>query len=1024
MKHFISIIVLQLCIYLNVISTDLPTIPNSPRSPEVASFTRYMEMPISLYTGNVDISIPIYTLEIDDIKLPIILSYHNAGVKVEEEASWVGLGWNLTVGGCITRKLCGFPDDYTGGWQNQTNNEIIDYPTDYIGDRQGYFFIKNIKYYNDKYTDEGYPYPLFTDPRVELQYSMDNIGIDHEPDQYHYNVPGYSGNFTYDKTGVLAKGELNDLLIQKSGTNSEYWKITDPSGNIYEFKNMQYSYVVRDYYNQYISAWFLSKITTYKGKTINFVYDTPNKKVIGTSMYSEVYDALKYEFVTRSETENEFTPVYLKQITTSQGVTINFSISSGRRDIENGYKLDAINIINTKNNYVKKYIFNYNYYVAPSDNITVTNFKSNHKRYFNSLQYNGSYTDNQAFDTAMIRSRYRLKLNGLKEVSITNDNDFSEYNFNYNSIQLPVKYSNAVDHYGYYNGIANTTKLPTFSDYVSITYEDQIQTSNEFVVFIKANRQSDPLKGKACMLEQITYPTKGTLTIEYEINQFTNVNDFEPYSYDAVKNPIKRTIGTGGGYRVKKITNYDPITNKSIVRNFSYSNGLLITIPRYSTIIKDYFISSSSSLCGTYSCRLPITRIYISSCSNAVSSNCYAGSHVGYTNVTENVTDGSREYKTLYTYNNIKDVSISGENLLSVPSYANSGSGLLISKIDYNENNTIVHKIEKSYSHLETQNNYGIKHRYCRMPQGYKEEKNWESIYAYYHLYFYKIMGQLDELYKETEYKDGVTVTKNYFYDNPKHYNVSRIETINSKGETLKTVIKYPLDYTSQNNPTALQIMRNKNMINYKIEQQEWNGSNLIGSTFNEYYNFGSQVPLLKNIYNVETATPLSSSTFKGLDAYGYLLSGTHYISKMNINYDNSTLNPITTQKTGDISTVYYWGYNNTLPVVKALNTTSSALKTSVTNALTTAGISDISTITTITSLNKTTLNNFNTALRNALPNAMITTYTYFPLFGLTSETDEKGLTKYYEYDSFGRLLYVRDQDFKIINEYRYNYKK
>jgi len=51
---------------------------------------------------------------------------------------------------------------------------------------------------------------------------------------------------------------------------------------------------------------------------------------------------------------------------------------------------------------------------------------------------------------------------------------------------------------------------------------------------------------------------------------------------------------------------------------------------------------------------------------------------------------------------------------------------------------------------------------------------------------------------------------------------------------------------------------------------------------------------------------------------------------------------------------------------------------------------------------------------------AQMITYTYDPLIGMTSMTDSKGQTTYYEYDGFERLKYLRDQKRNIIktNEY------
>jgi YD repeat-containing protein len=56
--------------------------------------------------------------------------------------------------------------------------------------------------------------------------------------------------------------------------------------------------------------------------------------------------------------------------------------------------------------------------------------------------------------------------------------------------------------------------------------------------------------------------------------------------------------------------------------------------------------------------------------------------------------------------------------------------------------------------------------------------------------------------------------------------------------------------------------------------------------------------------------------------------------------------------------------------------------------------------------------------------NAYITTYTYKPLIGISSETDPNGKTIYYEYDPFNRLKLIRDQDGKIVKTSDYKYQQ
>jgi YD repeat-containing protein len=53
---------------------------------------------------------------------------------------------------------------------------------------------------------------------------------------------------------------------------------------------------------------------------------------------------------------------------------------------------------------------------------------------------------------------------------------------------------------------------------------------------------------------------------------------------------------------------------------------------------------------------------------------------------------------------------------------------------------------------------------------------------------------------------------------------------------------------------------------------------------------------------------------------------------------------------------------------------------------------------------------------------ALMTTYTYQPLFGITSQCDPNNNITYFTYDNSGRLIIIRDKDRNVIKKYCYNY--
>jgi YD repeat-containing protein len=86
-----------------------------PVAPEAMSFEPVdAANMVNLITGDLVYSIPILNIPGPGGGYPIALSYHG-GIAIDQEASWVGLGWNINPG-AISRGVIGYPDDFLYGW--------------------------------------------------------------------------------------------------------------------------------------------------------------------------------------------------------------------------------------------------------------------------------------------------------------------------------------------------------------------------------------------------------------------------------------------------------------------------------------------------------------------------------------------------------------------------------------------------------------------------------------------------------------------------------------------------------------------------------------------------------------------------------------------------------------------------------------------------------------------------------------------------------------------------------------------
>ena len=70
---------------------------------------------VNEFSGNFNYSVPLMAVPgPNGESFPLVAQYYTGGIGMNQQASWIGLGWNLSIGQ-ISRGMKGFPDDYNGG---------------------------------------------------------------------------------------------------------------------------------------------------------------------------------------------------------------------------------------------------------------------------------------------------------------------------------------------------------------------------------------------------------------------------------------------------------------------------------------------------------------------------------------------------------------------------------------------------------------------------------------------------------------------------------------------------------------------------------------------------------------------------------------------------------------------------------------------------------------------------------------------------------------------------------------------
>ncbi len=267
----------------------------------------------------------------------------------------------------------------------------------------------------------------------------------------------------------------------------------------------------------------------------------------------------------------------------------------------------------------------------------------------------------------------------------------------------------------------------------------------------------------------------------------------------------------------------------------------------------------------------------------------------------------------------------------------------------------------------------------------------------------------------ESNYYNGkeVNVTTDYYYDNPKHLQPTKMVTTKSNDNPIITNIYYPDDIINTSSLGESLTNSEKSIIdNLKQNDLHRVAMPIQIDSYEDHNNNG--LADSNELLNRERTLYEDWGNNIYLPEFIKIIKGTNTLENRLTYYkydDNG--NPLEVSRADGAHIVYLWGYNQQYPVAKIENTTLSEVATVLNLSESTLINNGIT--------NLTTLNTLRTS--NNLSNVMISTYIYNPLVGVTSMTDPSGYRMSYEYDTYNRLKRVKDQDGNIISENAYHYK-
>jgi len=523
-----------------------------PESPAAAALSQYIDCPVDLSNGLVQIAVPLYEIVDGDIRIPITLSYHASGLRPNLRSScWLGDGWSLSTGPSLSRSIAGGADEW---------------------------------FYSSTIAEEE-------SPTWQQLSQVASQAVDVTLDEYHYSLLASAGRMYIRNPDLTSRRAVTiphdpvKVEFPSSPDWSSTIRMTDRAGMRYTFGgdggHDRIPHSFGGSYHEPPTAWKIREIrSAATGRTVRFSYSSPVEETVSSRWADAVIMVDRFA----GQFQNTIPAVLSSAGGSPEDITLYRydNVSGGlveatadQLTLPTGYAFPSPSRedIVQKNAYPSRIDFGGGHVEFVRHAGSASPYGSQSGSYLSEVRVFdlfGNLVRKAVLSQTCHPHDFTLRLESVTVCGPSGE-DAQTWSFTYDGLPLP-RDTRGLDRWGYYNGHdGNATLVPDITT-TAVVHNWPTGMDEQVDVFIPGgDRSCNEAAMRRGMLTAITHPTGGRTEFSYEAHRYIDGDG---------------SLQLAGGLRIRQIR--DVVADGDVMyRIFRYSTaedhvdgaGLLSVVP-------------------------------------------------------------------------------------------------------------------------------------------------------------------------------------------------------------------------------------------------------------------------------------------------------------------------------------------------------------------------------------------------------------------------------------------------------------